>query len=266
MLGIYLAVMVVWTLVGAETDLARSVAGSLYGFVYVVNLVVAVNAQAVPWELRHLWSLGQEEQFYILWPAILFGLLRARLGGWTIALFLVGLVALTGGEYRMTSIVLGCIAGIVFTYRLMDMPAWLGTLALPFAVALAVEYDHAGHGVVPIMLFTIPASVIVVAGAAHKAWWFARVLSCRPLRWFGKISYGLYVWHWPLFAAAGWRLGLPLSIAAAVLSYRYVEEPLLRHRHRPRAHAATREHSPAQESALWQPHRIARPSLDDAST
>ena len=55
----------------------------------------------------------------------------------------------------------------------------------------------------------------------------------RPvLRWFGKISYGLYLWHWPLIVAVGWKLGVPLAVVVAALSYRFVEQPFLRRRKR----------------------------------
>ena len=55
-----------------------------------------------------------------------------------------------------------------------------------------------------------------------------RSLELRPLRYAGKISYGLYLWHYPVFIVLGWELGLPVSIGCAVLSYRYVEQPFLR--------------------------------------
>jgi peptidoglycan/LPS O-acetylase OafA/YrhL len=80
----------------------------------------------------------------------------------------------------------------------------------------------------PILIFTVPTAVVILACVVSHDWWLPRLVDRRALRWFGKISYGLYIWHWPLLVAFDWELGLPLAIGAAVLSYRYIEQPFLR--------------------------------------
>ena len=83
-----------------------------------------------------------------------------------------------------------------------------------------------------ILVFAIPCGIVVLAAVTTPEWWAVRVFELPVLRWFGKISYGLYLWHWPLIVAVGWELGVPLAVAAAALSYRFVEQPFLRRRKR----------------------------------
>jgi hypothetical protein len=80
----------------------------------------------------------------------------------------------------------------------------------------------------------------IVAGAAVSGTLLARGLATQPLRWIGERSYGIYLWHWPIFMvlrpgidldADGWTvqvLRFSLTLAAAELSYRYVEMPIRR--------------------------------------
>ena len=91
-------------------------------------------------------------------------------------------------------------------------------------------------------LFAVAATVLVLDSAFGSRSWFSRAIDHAPLRYAGRISYALYLWHWPLFTVFGWKLGLPLAIAAAAASYRYVEKPFLRRRHSSRRRDS-REHS-----------------------
>ena len=76
--------------------------------------------------------------------------------------------------------------------------------------------------------------VVLLACVLHPGWWFARLIDRAWLRGLGRISYGLYLWHIPIYVAVGWVAGLPIAILVAVLSYRFVEQPFLTRRHRTR--------------------------------
>lgn len=205
--------------------------------------------------LLHTWSLAVEEQFYLLFPLIL--LLIARLGlDWMRRVIL----ALTLGSFVLC--VIGTYANPTAAFYLLPTRFWellLGVVAVETKVralhsarwreALCV----AGAGLVGASIFFYTPStrfpgmaalmpcagtaMLLVAGA-HGTSFTSRLLSLRPLVFFGLISYSLYLWHWPIivllkewFALA--ELSHPLrlaamgaSVAMAWLSWRVVERPL----------------------------------------
>jgi peptidoglycan/LPS O-acetylase OafA/YrhL len=249
MLAIFVAASTALTLLGSRADLEGALRGAVYGIAYVVNIVEATNGYSHD-GLQHLWSLGQEEQFYVLWPPVLVLALRLRVGPRAIALALAALATcftieqaalllsdapqarvLLAPDSHSPPILLGCLAGVVFSAGLVRRvpltvaSIWVG---LGCAGVYFVGLDSFHAYAVGFPLFAVAATVVVLAAALHPSWWFVRLVNQRPLRWLGKISYGLYLWHWPIFFVVGWQLGLPLSIAVAALSYRYVELPFLR--------------------------------------
>ncbi|MBM6402944.1 acyltransferase [Phycicoccus sp. CSK15P-2] len=237
---------------------------------YVVNWVFAGRSvdylaeDLEPSPVLHFWSLAVEEQFYLVWPLAILGVLlvRRRLPYGSIRLALAaGLAVLIIVPTFVWSMVLTAEdparAFFVTTTRLWEMgigafvalgarrwdrlspgPAtalgWLGVAGLGVA---AVGYSSAtawpGHAA---LLPTLSTAAVVVAGfSAHRAGPEV-VLGTRPLRWVGGLSYSLYLWHWPVLRAAEWTLGpldaasgtiaVLLSVVPAWLSYRLVENPL----------------------------------------
>jgi peptidoglycan/LPS O-acetylase OafA/YrhL len=79
----------------------------------------------------------------------------------------------------------------------------------------------------PIIAFAVAAALCLLALCSSAARWLARPLEVAPMRWMGKISYSLYLWHVPLLTAFG-LAGLPIAFLIAAASRRYVEEPFLR--------------------------------------
>jgi peptidoglycan/LPS O-acetylase OafA/YrhL len=220
---------------------------------YVVNVASIVNGDIGAPSLQHMWSLSQEEQFYLVWPLVLLVALRRRVDPVRIAAllaaFAIGLVIyrvflalayaspgrlLYSPESRSVGIVLGCLAGVLFSYGLVrNVSPWLAASMLVPAVGAVAVFDLESRWdvVVLVPIFCIAATIVLLACVLQPAWWFARLVDCAWLRGLGRISYGLYLWHWPLYYAFGWALGLPLAIAVATVSYRYVEQPFLRRRY-----------------------------------
>lgn len=230
MLAAYLAVMSARDLLGYNVDMTDASLGAAYGTGYVVNIVMAVSdPSSVPYELQHLWSLGVEEQFYVLWPLVVIALfLIPKTGPLPLLFVLVASVFVTGAAFNFTSIAVGCVAGVTYSYGLVRrIPIALATAALAPMAFLVVTIEHDGHATPPILLFTIPTAIVLLACVLSQEWWLPRLVDRRLLRWFGKVSYGLYVWHWPLYVALGWQLGLPAALIVATLSYRYIEQPFL---------------------------------------
>jgi peptidoglycan/LPS O-acetylase OafA/YrhL len=242
-----LAITLTIALASGDASAPRSVA---YGATYTTNIVRATGGYVDrPW--AHLWSLAAEEQFYLLWPPLLLLLLVRRVSPRWIILGL-GASALASTSLRMllflqghesyryyfgpdahaTPILLGCIAGIAVTYRmLVNVPALATTASLVIAPLLLTQGQVSLIGL-DVTVFALASALVISRCVLHPQWWFARVVVNRPLRYLGRISYGLYLWHFPLFLVLGW-LGIPASLAVATLSYHVVERPFLRRRRRP---------------------------------
>ena len=77
--------------------------------------------------------------------------------------------------------------------------------------------------------FPLACTAILLYLIDHEATIAARALSVRPLRYIGKISYGIYLWHFPLMHLVGVVPGIVLTTVAAPMSYRYVEAPIRRY-------------------------------------
>ena len=236
---------------------------------YVVNVASVVNGEISAESLQHMWSLSQEEQFYVLWPLVLLVALRKRVNPRTIVATLAAVALalviyrvylaianaspgrlLYSPESRSIGLILGCLAGVLFSYGLVRrVPLWLaGAMLVPAAISVAAfDLESRWSAVVFVPLFSLAATIVLLACVLEPRWWFARAIDRALLRGLGKISYGLYLWHWPLYFAFGWMLGLPLALVAALVSYRYVELPFLRRRHRTDDQTAT---APRRKSTI----------------
>jgi peptidoglycan/LPS O-acetylase OafA/YrhL len=199
----------------------------------------------------HLWSLAQEEQFYLLWPLCLLALLRRGTGPKRLLLVVfvaIGAVNLDrivvfslggSGEHIWNlpdthgdAILFGCAAAVIFTYRLLRVPRSVGILSAAVAFSTVAWYDagHTAELVIALPLFAAGSASLLLAvldGALPRH--LSAVFSSRPLRATGKVSYGLYLWHYPMLVFFG-LAGLPFAVLATLLSYRYVETPLRRKR------------------------------------
>ncbi len=234
---------IAWSTIAAE---AR--ASSLY----YSNLLFARSATsyfALPLERSpylHTWSLGVEEQFYLAWPLLFFGLAivarRWRSAARTRVLGVLTVVAavsfglslwLTGHDQpwaffssptRAWEFALGGIAAIGLTdlaarSRRTDVIGWLGLLAI--LVAVVRFDDFTLYPGLAALLPVLGAVALLAAGGTDGRLSPDRLLGWSPVVWLGGLSYTWYLWHWPLivFAAAAFPTsGIALRSAAAVLA------------------------------------------------
>jgi peptidoglycan/LPS O-acetylase OafA/YrhL len=222
---------------------------ALYGVLYVSNFAKALGVHLAP--LSHLWTLAQEEQFYLLWPPVLLVLLLGRrVNPRRMIVFLAaaaGLAAahrlelawsgaatervISAPDTMSDPLLVGCAAGVAYTFsfahraqRLVARAGWLWLLAIAVVIAVGATPSVYVVGIIPLELAT---AALILALMASRDSVLSRALSFRPLVGVGVISYGLYLWHDPLYSF-GWPAGTVLAFAAALLSYRYVEQPFLR--------------------------------------
>ncbi|GAB3115874.1 acyltransferase family protein [Janibacter alkaliphilus] len=227
---------------------------------------------SAPSPLRHAWSLAVEEQFYIVYPLLLLALLALARRRSTVIAVLTGLAAVSallmvslhqpgvdpsrvyyGTDTRAHQLLVGAVLAAVLSpgpgevsrdlARSVDR--WCRRLALPAGLVVLSAMWWAGRAqevllegaLVPL---SVLVAVVVVAASSPRASLVQRVLSVEPLRRVGLISYGLYLWHWPLvvylnsdvlplpeLARAG--VQLILALVLAVLSYLLLERPVRRH-------------------------------------
>jgi peptidoglycan/LPS O-acetylase OafA/YrhL len=217
---------------------------------YTANFVAAFHRSALSHlPIGQLWSLAEEEQFYLLWPLALAALLRRGLGRrgvmavlWIlIVAVVVERIALTaahaspdriyyGPDTHSDGLLLGCLVALAL--RKPSRLAADRTLGFAALAALgAVAYDPFFKFALVAVITTMASAGLVTTVVAQPAGLVARAASVRPLVLIGRISYGLYLWHgltlWTVGPGSKW-LGVMLAFVMAALSYRYVEQPFLR--------------------------------------
>ncbi|WP_424348240.1 acyltransferase family protein [Kocuria sp. CH-021] len=237
--------------------------GAIATALYVPNMLFAQEgtnylAETTPSVFQHYWSLGIEEQFYLIWPLVLLLLFRVlkserrifwAVGGFVVASFLLCLVSMSVSQpwaffslpTRAWELGVGALVAFVMRSHTDQLAssfsgvfAWLGLAGL---VVVAVTYDSTTPFPSYFAAAPVLATALVIVGGVGRIG-PARLLSARPMQFIGLISYSLYLVHWPLLvvpqAAVGTNNPLPLSatlglatlsVPLAYLLYRLVEDP-----------------------------------------
>jgi peptidoglycan/LPS O-acetylase OafA/YrhL len=227
---------------------------------------------STPSPLQHTWSLAIEEQFYLVWPPVLLILLRAARRSWrqvgllvtvVVGLLSAGLMALLfhpggdptriyyGTDTRLFDLMAGATVAFLAAARPQPSARARRTLhlAAPAAAALLAVFWVIGGTTAGLptsfmfeggfLLCAALAAVVVADARLVEPGRLARLLSTPPLHFLGTISYGIYLWHWPIFVyLTGSRTGLStapldvvrvaLTLSVATASFYLVERPLRR--------------------------------------
>jgi len=231
-----------------------------------------LNAEVAASPLQHFWTLAVEEQFYIVWPLVLVAALalthragrrddtadaRARgMRAIRIGILLVLIPSLLFSIYytaaepevayfvtttRLWELAIGA-ALAVFAPQVARIPHWLGYTLGWAGLAAIVAATLWFSGSMPFpgsaaLVPTLGAAAIIAAGMNGRAErGVGRLLTIRPMRFIGDISYSLYLWHWPLIVIGTYLLGgelrvryglliVAFAVLPAWLSYRFIENP-----------------------------------------
>ena len=249
--------------------------GVLFALTYTTNYWLGIFTPTVHGLFDNAWSLAVEEQFYIFWgfgaflllrftsrrlTAIVLGILAYLVCAWRWHLLSTGAIPVRiyyGFDTRADQLLIGCLGALLLSTHLAPMIAkmrYVGLVALVALIFVAFNAEafnahpmagltHFGVIMPTVALLTLALILDLTAndGALSQA------LSFRPLVYIGSISYGIYLWHWPLLMIAqegGLNdllhkvfIGVCVTFVAAALSFHYVERPIrnLKYRFTPRS-------------------------------
>lgn len=266
-----LAASLIWLPSTMIPTVAKEVAAAA---IYGENWMLASTAtdylasEDAPSPVQHYWSLSVEEQYYIVWPALiglLFLLGRRFLSGKKLVAVAVALIfssSLAWSVYltatdaasayfvtttRAWELALGGIVALVSMSRWLPngemakrILSWLGIGMMGAAILLF--NDQTPFPSYTALLPTLGAALVIFAVADTVAWSPRRILGWKPVQFLGDISYSLYLWHWPVvvivpYVLSGefsWPLKLlaiAVTIGLAVLTKYFVEDPVRRSQH-----------------------------------
>jgi peptidoglycan/LPS O-acetylase OafA/YrhL len=216
----------------ASTDQLGTLRGdSLATLFYVANwrFIAAGTSYFELWSeaspLRHMWSLAIEEQFYLMWPLLVLGALRLGRGRPRVLaagafVGAIGSVALMAALYdpadpseayfstftRAHTLLVGALLAVLLHRREISSPVLARGLQGAGAVAAGAllvcfwRVQDTGEifykGLSP--AFAVLVAVVIAAAVQTGSSPLREALSPAPLRWVGRVSYGLYLWHWPM--------------------------------------------------------------------
>ncbi len=274
-LYLMLLVTATWWLVFLSDDIGRLKGQFVAALTYVSNWYLIVQGVsyfergARPSPLIHLWSLAVEEQFYLVWPLVLLALLVVFRGRLRPVLYVVlaGVLASTvwmawlyeptdpsrayyGTDTRAAGLLLGAAVAIMWRpwesgrrphRRRGNLADGVGVSMLGvLVVAFALSTERGAFLYRGGFLLVSAATALLIACCATNSNRVLRAgLGWAPLVWIGQRSYGVYLWHWPIFVLltdgvfGGAFDGITLQVArfvatfaVAAASYRYVEVPV----------------------------------------
>lgn len=232
---------------------------------YVSNWTRAFAVPMPAW-LGHTWSLSIEEQFYLLWPLLLLGILRAfKLSRLALLVIILAAVAFAwwrahlvlegannvrlynGTDTRADALLLGCALGVALKLDAIRLnPLFIRTcaaLAGPIVLFFAflggwLSWEWMWPYQWGNLIFSLCSVLLIAALVGPRRTWVHALFELAPAVFLGRICYGLYLWHFPIYNFMRFHfqlsdiwlvcLGIPLTFACAVASHYWIERPFLR--------------------------------------
>jgi peptidoglycan/LPS O-acetylase OafA/YrhL len=243
-----------------QWSLARNSIVSVVFYFANWKIVTAHSFPSIAPGLAHVWSLSIEEQFYLVWPlllAVLLGLRRKLTSAVAIATGAIATVVVVRAlllqhtapgilyfrtDMRADSLLIGALAAQLWVrarlpVRALAPSAWIALAFLAFcAWRLPVPNRFLYYGGYTLIAAAV---AVVLLAILETSWSVTRVLETRALRAIGRVSYGIYLWHYFVFYVIArhtrsWNpagrvvIGLAITTFAVVFSWYVVERPALR--------------------------------------
>jgi peptidoglycan/LPS O-acetylase OafA/YrhL len=255
-LSIMLAVYLLAALIAADNARDHTIA-AFTAATYTMDWTQALDLSPAGY-LEHTWSLGIEEQFYLLWPVILIVALRHRVTVWKIIVGLIVAVTLWRGylvlhtgnsdpqrtylsfDTRLDTLLVGCLLAVAPMQWGRRLGARFATIPLVILamLTLAIHWTSTELHLVGFTLIAALAGWLTLgAMTGNHHGLVRRLLRWAPVEYLGRISYGVYLWHLPIALALATQLPTEslrvfaltcvLSLSIAAVSYHWIERPIL---------------------------------------
>lgn len=228
-------------------------AANIYFWKFLDTSYFASSSDTVP--LLHMWSLGVEEQFYLIWPALL--LLTLKFGGRTTTVVVAAIIAAASfwyGESKLAAdptfsyymlpsrageLLIGGIAFFgseAFKGRVSHLYAQAMAVAGALLLAWSLAFVRETEGF-PGFISVVPAvgAALVMAAGSFGKTLVGSILAIRPMVAIGLVSFSLYLWHWPVLAFYRYAFGEPnamgnlaclaIMVTLTMVSYYLIEVP-----------------------------------------
>ena len=224
---------------------------TMLSMIFTANIYLFQDLHPIPF-LQHTWTLAVEWQFYIAWPLILLAL--SKFGVKSKTLFTVaicaGIVAIwmarwNGDRFlQFDGILIGSLIPLIKDNKIVlkifsnkHAGVLIFTPSILVMIAFVFHFAQPYTTLPPKTVVSILTAIAILFFITNSSSIFNLVFDNPPMRYFGKISYGLYLYHYPIAAlmysnkftpeqmfVAGVLIAIPLSD----VSWRYVEEPILK--------------------------------------
>ncbi|HEY3834780.1 MAG TPA: acyltransferase [Acidimicrobiia bacterium] len=284
----FLSCHMIYTII-RHLSVARERSTDVAALFYFLNYKVTVNQASVPGDLRHLWSLSVEEQFYFVWPAalvLLLGVPRLRRYLVPIIVSAIALITLRRAELwhlshdwshvawradaRVDEMLIGGLLAWLWTRnrtpkRHVALYGWIAVIAFFVSMHQSLV-DHAWPYLGGYTLYAITTAFVILA-ILDSTWVLNRGLGSRPMVALGRASYSIYLWHLPIFIYVvdlGKTWGAPARVVVAYgltgicagFSYWFIERPAINYKVRIEARrSATRDSGLADRPVRLDEHR-----------